>query len=109
MDGGGYARVRAILAQDQRVGNAGFAKALGAQHAAVARAARPACGRRIVAAVREAVVESELEAAANDVGLAECDERRVHAKPRAFDAGARAEIRDPLERGDELGPAVGIA
>ena len=33
----------------------------------------------------------------------------MDAKPRAFDAGARRHRRQRLERGDELGPAVGIA
>ena len=100
---------RAILAQEHGVGDAGFAEALGAQHAAVARAAGPSVGAGIVAAVRQAVVEAELQPAPDDVGLAERDERRVHAKPGALDAGARREVGETLERGDELRPAVGIA
>ena len=52
-------------------------------------AARPSVGRRIVAAVRQAVVEAEREPAPDDVRLGQRDERRVDAKPRAFDAGAR--------------------
>ena len=59
--------------------------------------------------MREAVVEPELGAAADDVGLAERDERRVNPEARALDAVAGAEVRDTLEGGDELGPAVGIA
>ena len=52
--------IGAILAQEQRVGRAGFAEAFGAQRATVAAAARATVGRRVVAAVRQAVVEAEL-------------------------------------------------
>ena len=57
-------RVRAILAQEQRVGDAGFTESLGPQDAAVARAAGPPVRRRVVATVREAVVEPKLAARA---------------------------------------------
>ena len=52
--------IRAILAQEQRVGDARFGEASGAQHAAVAAPARAPVGRRIVAAVRQSVIKAEL-------------------------------------------------
>src|SRR4029077_2990076 len=100
--------VRAILAQEQGVGDARFTETPGAKDTTVARAARSSILQRSVAAVREPVVEAELGSAADDVGLAERDQGRVHAEPRAFDAGAGAEVRKPLESGDEFRPAIGI-
>src|SRR5262249_29480886 len=61
------------------------------------------------AAVREPVVEAESDTAADDVRLAQRDERRVHAEARALDAGARRQAGEALEGGDELGAAIGIA
>src|SRR2546426_7266772 len=95
----------AILAQEQRIGDARFLESLRAKHAAVAACARTAAGRRIVATVREPVVETELDAAADDVRFAERDERRVHAESRTFDAVARRHGREMLERVDERRPA----
>src|SRR5471032_810762 len=95
-----------ILVQDQRIDRAGFTKSLGSQHTTVAPSARTPVGGRVVAAVRQAVVETQLEAAADDVGLAERDQRRLHAKGGAFDARARPERRERLERADELGPKI---
>src|SRR5882672_2339352 len=99
----------AILAQDQRIEDACVLEPLRAKHAAVTASARTSAVRRIVTTVREPVVETELDAAADDVRFAEGDERRVHTESRAFDAVARRHGRQMLERGEELRPAVGIA
>ena len=82
-----------FLAQKQRVGHAGRDKAFRAQDTAVAASARESRRRRIVAAVREAVVQPERDAATDDLGLRQLDERRVDAEARAFDAGARRDAR----------------
>src|SRR6516225_10173886 len=74
---------RAILAQEDRVGDAGLAEAPGAQYAAIAPAARPPLRRRIVAAVGQPVVQTQLEPAPDDVRLAQHQQRRVHAEPGA--------------------------
>ena len=44
----------------------------------------------------QAVIGPELEAAPNDVGLAEPNERCVHAEPRTLDALSRREVRETL-------------
>src|SRR5262245_56040366 len=99
---------RAILAQEQRVGDTSFAESTRPQQAAIAAPARRAVLDRIVTAVGQAVVDAECEAAPDDVGLTEVDKWRLHAKPSAFDAGAGRKIRQALERGNELGPAIGV-
>src|SRR5438270_7578741 len=96
-----------ILADEERIGDAGFQKSLRPKNAAITSAARPSARAGIVAAVRERVIEPELDAAADDVSLGHRDERRVHTKPGAFDAGSRREVGQPLEGAHELGPAVG--
>src|SRR4051812_10233921 len=99
----------AILAHEERIGHAGFAESFCTKYAAVAGPAGPAVRPRIVAAVRETVIEAEPVAVADDLGFAHRDERRVDAEAAALDAGAGAEIGDTLEGGDEFGSAVGVA
>ena len=64
--GAGHRKAAILIAQraarQQRVGHAGLGKPAGPELAAVAAAARPAVRPRVVAAVRQAVVEPELEA-----------------------------------------------
>src|SRR5450759_3722402 len=79
-----------ILAQ-KRIGGPGFGKAFCAKHATVAAPAGGARGRGIVATVGEAVVEAERQAAPDDVGFRERDERRADANRRPLDAGARGQ------------------
>src|SRR5438067_6935885 len=98
---GHASRRREMALTHQRIADAGFTESARAQHAAVAAAARTIADR-IVTAVRQTVIEAEVAAAPDDVGLCHRDERRVNAEPRAFDAGARPEIGERLERRDEL-------
>ena len=93
----------------QRVGEAGLSEAPGPETATVAPAARPSVGRRVVAAMREAVVEPQSVPPANDLGLCHRDERGVDAEPPPFDARLRRERGETLERRDVLGPAVRVA
>ena len=99
----------AILPQEQRIGDACLGKSARSQDAAVAVAARTAVRQRVVAAVREAIVEPERNATPDDFCLGQRNERRVHAEAAALHARARGESRQRLERGDELRAAVGIA
>src|SRR5262245_6161616 len=73
----------------QGVNGARLREAPGAQHAAVAVPAGTAVWRRIVAAVRQAIVESKGQASSDDLRLAELDERRVNLEPSALDPRAR--------------------
>src|SRR5207247_10906247 len=82
------ARYAAILTQELRIGDAGVAEAVRAEHAAVAVPAGPAVGQRIVAARRQTVLQPERDPLTDDLGLAHRDERRVHVEPAALDAGA---------------------
>src|SRR6185369_13483581 len=75
----------------------------------VAASARPARRTRVVATVREAVIQTQLEAARDDLRFAHLDEGRVETKPGALDAGAGRDVRERLERAREFGPAVRIA
>src|SRR2546428_831394 len=77
-------RVPAILVYAPRIGDAGLGESFGAQQATVAVPARRPAGPGIVAARGQAVVEAEIEAAPDDLGLGHRDERRVHAHARAF-------------------------
>src|SRR5260221_12089999 len=95
--------------QARRVWCARFGEAPGAKNAAVAPAAGGAVRRRIVAAVGEPIVQTELETAPDDVGLGERHERCVHAETRALDARPRRQRRQRLERANELGATVRIA
>ena len=99
----------AILAQEQRVGDAGFRETAGAEYATIAGLARRSVGQRVVATVRQPIVQPQLQAAADDLGLGEIDQRRMDAERAAFHSGPRTKRGDLLERPDELGPAIGIA
>ena len=69
----------------------------------------PSVVRRI-ARVRQAIVDAQLGAAADDFGFGHLNQRRVDAKlHRAFDAGFGRQVREPFERRDELRPAVRVA
>ena len=76
---------------DQGIGKARLGESLRAQQAAVTPSARPPAGLRVVAGVRQAIVEAERHAFPDDFGFAERDERRVNVEAAAFDAGARGE------------------
>src|SRR6185503_16873810 len=98
-----------ILAWDQRVGHTNLREPFGSQDATIAATTWPSVGLRVVAAVCEAVVQTEGNAAADDLGLRERDERRVDAKSAAVYAGSRRQRRQRFERAYELGPAIRIA
>src|SRR5436309_657579 len=85
-----------------------FREPLRAQTAAVAPAARTPLRRRIVAARREAVVEAERQAAADDLRLAELEQGREDLERPSLDARACRQRGDALDRLQVFRPAVGI-
>src|SRR5882762_4688687 len=99
---------RAIF-RKQRVCDAELLEPLRAQQARVAPPARRAILPGVVAAAGERVVDAELDAAAQDAGLAELDERGVDLQPRSLDAGLGRELRHLLVAHEVLKPTVRIA
>src|SRR2546422_5348132 len=95
--------------REQGIGDAELLEPLGAQQARVAPQARRAILPGVVAAAGERVVDAELDAAAQDAGLGELDERGVDLQPRALDAGPGRELRHLLEGREILRPAVRVA
>src|SRR5687767_6242648 len=93
----------------QWIPHARFFESSRAQHAAIAAAARRAGGEGIVATVCEAVIETERDAALDDLRFRHRYERRLDAKLAALDARFRRELRGAFERFDVLGPAIWIA
>src|SRR6185503_4075912 len=65
--------------------------------------------RRIVTAVRQAVLESQLETATDDLRFRHHLQRRVDAKALALYAPRRRQRSESLESGDELGAAIRVA
>src|SRR3954452_25163070 len=70
---------------------------------------RPPLGSRVIAGVRERVVDTKIDAAPDDVALAHVDQRRAECRRAVLDAALRPAKDDLLERGDEVGTAVGVA
>ena len=62
-------RDQRILAQEQRVGDAGFSRIRGRAARSCRSVRTAAVGQRVVAAVGQRVVQAELQAAADDLGL----------------------------------------
>src|SRR5437762_13620641 len=77
----------------QGIGDPELLEPLGAQQGRVAAPARRAILPGVVAAAGERVVDAELDAAAQDAGLGELDERGVDLQPRALDAGPGRELQ----------------
>src|SRR3989442_5636058 len=98
-----------LLALEKRVACPGFTEALRAQQTACASAARASRVRWVITAERQAVIEAELEPAADDVGLGQLNKRRVNSKARSVHARAGGDFGKRLERPHELGTAVRIA
>src|SRR5918912_793260 len=99
----------ALTGISERVTRAGFAESLLPEQTAIALAARQPLRRRVVATVRERIVNAEGNPSTNDLGFGHCDQRRVNLESRlAFDAGLSGEIGHALEGFDVFGPAVGI-
>src|SRR5467141_495161 len=95
--------------REQGIRDAELLEPLGAQQARVAPPARRAILSGVVAAAGERVVDAELDAAAQDAGLGELDERGVDLQPRSLDAGPGRELRHLLVGRDVLRPAVRVA
>src|SRR5207247_9379775 len=89
----------------QGIRDAELFEPLGAQQARVAAPARRAIRPGVVAAAGERVVDAELDAAAQDAGLGELDERGVDLQPRSLDAGLGRELRHLLAGRELLRPA----
>jgi len=68
-----------------------------------------AVGQRVVAAVAKRRVEAESGRLARDVALGQVEQGRVDGELVALDPGLGRQVRQRLERRDELRPAVGIA
>src|SRR5258706_2822172 len=92
-----------------RIGYAGSVESGPAQPARIAAAAGQALGVGLVARQGEAEIDPEFEPAPYDLGLAERDQWGRDLDPAALDSDLGGELREPLEGGDELGAAVGIA
>src|SRR4029453_17124392 len=94
---------------ERRIVGPGLRKAPGPEKAAVAVPARAPAGRRIVAAPRQTVVDAQREAAADDVGLRQLQERGEDRQRAAFDARARGQRGHALERPGLPRPPAGKA
>ena len=68
-----------------------------------------AAGRGVVAGPAHASVEAEARRLPRDIRLGHVLERGVNLERLSLDPRLGREFRQPLERGDELGPAIGIA
>src|SRR5262249_42832967 len=79
------------------------------QQARITLTARFVCSGRVVARASQAVVDAELHATANDLGLGQADQWCVDMQPLPFDRSLGGEIGHPLIRGDVLGAAVWIS
>src|SRR5436305_9871500 len=82
----------------RRIGNAGLLESLPPQEARVAMPARPPVGVGVVAGVRDGVVDAELRAAADDVGLRHLHERRDDLRLAVLDAAPRPALDHALKR-----------
>src|SRR5262249_23495823 len=99
-----------FLSGEQRIFHSRFGKSFGAQNARIARLTRLSSGKRIVAGIRQRIIDAELEPEANDVGLIELLERRVDENLFAgLGAELRREICQPGIGLDKFRPAVRIA
>ncbi len=105
---GGGDLVRSLVRDG--VGESGFPKTLAAQPAAIAPAASAARLVGVVAAQGEGIIDAQAGALADDLGLAQAKQRRMDPEPAApLDGGLRGQVGEPLELGQELGAAVGVA
>src|SRR5689334_25172144 len=94
----------------QRVPDARLREAFLAQQAGVALAAGTALLVRIIAAMRQPEVHSQLGGQAHDIGFAELDQRGMNLDMRAaFDAGFGRQIGHVFESVDELRAAIRVA
>src|SRR5262249_33734637 len=78
-------------------------------NAAVAVATWTTGGARVVAAVRQTVVQTQSDTATNDVRLGKRDERGVDVKAAAFHTGAGGHGRERFERSNEFRTTIRIA
>jgi hypothetical protein len=88
--------------------NARFLKAAATQDAAVASAAGPAVGIRVIATVGDRVIDPERSAETDDLCLAERAERGMNREPAALYSGFGTQIQGGLKGAKELGTAIGI-
>src|SRR5438094_799040 len=94
----------------RRVFHAVLGEALEAQQAGVAAAARAAFAVGVVAARRQAVIDAQPQAGADNLGLGEAQQRRVDRQARAaLNARLRREVGHLLERLDVFRAAIRIA
>src|SRR5258706_10957082 len=70
---------------------------------------RPPVGSRVVAGVREGVVDTKIDAAPDDVPLRQVDQRRAECRCAVLDPTLRPAQDDLLKGGDEVEAAVGVA
>src|SRR5258706_8242618 len=70
---------------------------------------RPPVGSRVIAGVRERVVDIKIDAAPDDVPLRQVDQRRAECRRAVLDAALRPAKDDLLKGSDEVGAAIGVA
>src|SRR6185312_13784111 len=92
-----------------RIGDPRGAKPFPADAARIALAAREALAVGLVARDGEREIDTERVAAAHDLGLRHSQERGFDGDLRAFHRALRRDIREPLERGEELRAAIGVS
>src|SRR5690349_13367301 len=93
----------------RRVIDACVSEALAAEPARVAATAGAAFVVGLVAGNGAREVDAVTQAGLDDLGFRPRDQRRVHPEALAFDPGLGRQVRERLERADELRPAVRIA
>src|SRR5712691_4975839 len=93
----------------RRISNTSIQESLPPQDARIAMAARLPLRIRVIARVRKRVIDSQLDAAPDDLRFGHVDEWCDDAGLAAFDSAARAADDYVLKCLDELRPAVGIA
>ena len=90
---------------DSWIGDTRFGEAFLPQQTAIASPAGAALRVGVVATVRHGIVDAKLEAAPDDLGFGQMNERIVHGEGRSLGA----EPRGLLKTFDELRTAVGVA
>ena len=93
-----------------RVFQAGFSKALQSQSAGVTAAAASSVLIRVVATVRQGIIDAEPCAGEDNLGLGHIYDRRMNVVSAfSFDSGSGGDVGGFLKRGYKLGATVGIA
>src|SRR5205814_2325879 len=97
------------LSDEYRIGHTCLREPCCTKRATVAVAARPSLCVRVVAAVRQAVIEAESKPFLDDLGLGQHLQRCVDPECISLHTFCGRERRETFKRGDVFGPAVRVA